>query len=127
MLSSYFDIRERRRERAEAAANAERLHQEAERRREEAQRRREEAQRRREEAQRHREETERRREETERRRDERHHEMMTMLAAIASNATNQSQGQEQSEVIRAQRQIIERLTAENEKLRNGRDDGRERQ
>ena len=99
LLSSYFDIRERRRERAEAAANAERLHQEAE----------------------------RRREETERRRDERHHEMMTMLAAIASNATNQSQGQEQSEVIRAQRQIIERLTAENERLRNGRDDSGERQ
>ena len=86
LLSSYFDIRERRRERQEAEAGAERRHQEEQRRHQEEQRRSE----------------------------ERHLEMMTLLAGILNNARNQSQ----DDTIRIQQQIIERLTAENERLRN---------
>ena len=121
LLSSYFDIRERRREREAADRRWEQEQQrreETERReREEAERRREETQRRREEAQQRREESEQRREESRQRQEERHQEMMTLLAVLVSNTAGQNQGQELGEVVRAQQQIIERLSEENERLR----------
>ena len=101
LLSSYFDIRERRRER-EAA----------DRRWEQEQQRREETERR------EREEAERRREESRQRQEERHQEMMTLLAVLVSNTAGQNQGQELGEVVKAQQQIIERLSEENERLRS---------
>ena len=98
LLSSFFDIRERRKER-----------QEAERRREEAERRREETERRREEDARQREEEARRRE------DRHHEEFMTLLATIVSNTSGRNG--DKDDVIRAQQQIIDRLATENDRLR----------
>lgn len=48
--------------------------------------------------------------------DRRHQEMMVMLAGVLSNGQNHSQ----DDTIRAQQQIIEQLSAENERLRNER-------
>lgn len=119
LLSSYFDLRTRRIERAENEANAERRHQERlleERRREEHQEelRREER----------RLEEERRREE--RRQDaeiaeRRHLELMTLLAAVLNNGGNQGNGQ--NELIRTLQQTIEDLRAENDQLRQQSGDG----
>ncbi len=108
-LSSYFDHRERRTERAENEANTERRHQERlleERRHEERQ----------EELRRE----ERRLEEERRRQDaelseRRHQEMMTLLIAALNNSSNQGNGQ--SELVRALQQTIEDLRAETDKLR----------
>ena len=89
LLSSFFDLRERRRER-----------QDAERRRENAEQRREDA---------------------ERRREDRHQEMMTLLTALVSNTSGRTP--EQEAVILAQQQIIDRLSSENEQLRQERENG----
>ena len=120
LLSSYFDLRARRIERAENEANTERRHQERlleERRREERQEelRREE---RRLEEERRREERRQDAELSERR----HLEMMTLLAAVVNNTGNQGNGQ--NELISTLRQAVEDLQAENAQLRqqNG-DDG----
>lgn len=115
LLSSYFDLRARRTERAENEANAERRHQERlleERRREERQ----------EELRRE----ERRLEEERRRQDmesaeRRHQELMTALITVLSNGRNQGNGQ--SELIRTLQQTIEDLQAENDKLRQQNGDG----
>ena len=115
LLSSYFDLRARRIERAENEANTERRHQERlleERRREERQ----------EELRRE----ERRLEEERRRQDaeaseRRHHELMTTLIAALSNGRNQDNGQ--SELIRSLQQTIETLETENARLRRENGDG----
>ncbi len=115
LLSSYFDLRARRIERAENEANTERRHQERlleERRREERQ----------EELRRE----ERRLEEERRRQDaeaseRRHHELMTTLIASLSNGRNQDNGQ--SELIRSLQQTIETLETENARLRRENGDG----
>ena len=135
LLSSFIDIRERRRERQEAEANAERRHQEEQRRSEERyleeQRRRQEEQRRSEERhleeQRIRQEEQRRSEERhleeqrrsqeeQRRSEERHLEMMTLLAGLLGNGGNRSQ----DDMIRAQQQLIDHLQTENDRLRRER-------
>ena len=109
LISSYFDVRDRRLDRLENEANAERRHQEmlaAEVRREERQ-----EERRREEQ---RLEDERRRQESEMA-ERRHQEMMTMLMAVVNSSGNQGNGQ--AELIRAMQQTIEDLRAENDRLR----------
>ena len=123
LLSSYFDLKARRIERAENEANTERRHQEtleANARREERQEERLREERRLDE-ERRREEVERRREEVELRRqdaemaDRRHQELMALLIATLNNAGNQGAGQ--GELIRTLQQTIEDLRAENDKLR----------
>ncbi len=146
LLSSFIDIRERRRERQEAEANAERRHQEEQRRSEERyleeQHRRQEEQRRSEERhleeQRIRQEEQRRSEERhleeqrirqeeqrrgeeryleeQRRSEERHLEMMTLLAGLLGNGGNRSQ----DDMIRAQQQLIDHLQTDNDRLRRER-------
>ena len=133
LLSSYFDLRARRIERAENEANTERRHQERlleERRREERQEelRREERQ---EELRREERQEELRREEwrldEERRRQDaeaserRHHELMTTLIAALSNGRDQDNGQ--SNLIRSLQQSIETLETENTRLRRENGDG----
>ncbi len=140
LLSSYFDLRARRIERAENEANTERRHQERlleERRREERQEelRREERQEelrreeRQEELRREERQEELRREERQeelRRQDaeaseRRHQELMTTLIAALSNGRNQDNGQ--SELIRSLQQTIETLETENARLRQENGDG----
>ena len=98
LLSSFFDIRERRRDRREN---------------EEHRRANEEG--RREEAAQLREKAECRRVDEERRREERHQEMMTLLAALVGNSSDQTP--EQTGVIRSRQQIIDRLASENDRPR----------
>lgn len=120
LLSSYFDLRARRTERAENEANTERRHREtleANARREERQEERLREERRLTE-ERHREEL--RLEEERRRQDvelaeRRHQELMTLLIATLNNAGNQGSGQ--NELIRTLQQTIDDLRAENDKLR----------
>ncbi len=122
LLSSYFDLRARRIERAENEANTERRHQERlleERRREERQEelRREERQ---EELRREERQEELRRQDAEAS-ERRHHELMTTLIAALSNGRNQDNGQ--SELIRSLQQTIETLETENARLRRENGDG----
>ena len=98
LLSSYFDLKARRIERAENEANTERRHRETL----EANARREELQ------------EERRRQDAEMA-NRRHQELMTLLVAALNNAGNQGNGQ--SELIRTLQQTIEDLRAENVQLR----------
>lgn len=107
LLSSFFDLRERRRERQDA----ERRHQDAERRHQDAERRREDAERWREEAEQRRED----------RHEDRHQEVMTLLAALVTNSAGQTP--EREAVIRAQQLIINRLSSENDQLRQERQNG----
>ncbi len=122
LLSSYFDLRARRIERAENEANTERRHQERlleERRREDRQEelRREERQ---EELRREERQEELRRQDAEAS-ERRHQELMTTLIAALSNGRNQDNGQ--SELIRSLQQTIETLEAENNRLRRENGDG----
>ena len=98
LLSSFFDIRERRRDRRENEEG------------------------RREEAAQLREKAECRRVDEERRREERHQEMMTLLAELVGNSSDQTP--EQTGVIRSRQQIIDRLASENDRLRQERHNGR---
>ena len=98
LLSSYFDLKARRIERAENEANTERRHRETL----EANARREEQQ------------EERRRQDAEMA-NRRHQELMTLLVAALNNAGNQGNGQ--SELIRTLQQTIDDLRAENVQLR----------
>ena len=98
MLSSYFDHRARRTERAENEANAEHRHEEtlqAEARREERL-------------------EERRRQDAEMA-ERRHHELMTLLIAALNNSGSQGNGQ--SELVQSLQRTIETLEAENARLR----------
>ena len=105
MLSSYFDLRARRHtEERQREERREERRQEEERRREERRQDAEAAERLREERRQEGEAAERR-----------HHEMMTLMAAVLSNGRNQGNGQ--SELIRDLRQTIEDLRAENDRLR----------
>ena len=91
MLSSYFDIRDRRRERDELRAENERI-----------------------------------RLEQEANAERRHQEMMAMLAAVMShNAAGRANDDrnDQTDIIRAQQQLIADLTAEVAALRQARADG----
>ena len=99
MLSSYFDIRDRRRERDELRAENERvrLEQEAN--------------------------VERVRLEQEANAERRHQEMMAMLAALMSHAAAGRANDDQNDLIRAQQQLIADLTAEVAALRQARADG----
>ena len=134
MISSYFEARNRRADRLEHEANAERRHQEildAEARREERWReeRREDEERRREERQqeeerrleeRRREDEERRREEERRRREteaaeRRHQELLAALIAAIGNGRNR--GEDQNRLIETLRRNIEALEVENARLR----------
>ena len=91
MLSSYFDIRDRRRERDELRAENERI-----------------------------------RLEQEANAERRHQEMMAMLAAVmghnAAGRANDDRN-DQTDIIRAQQQLIADLTAEVAALRHARADG----
>ena len=98
LLSSYFDLKARRIERAENEANTERRHRETL----EANARREELQ------------EERRRQDAEMA-NRRHQELMTLLVAALNNAGNQGNGQ--NELIRTLQQTIDDLRAENVQLR----------
>jgi hypothetical protein len=98
LLSSYFDLRARRIERAENEANTERRRQERlleEQRREERQ--------------------EERRREDAAAAERRHLELMTLLAAVLNNGGNHGNGQ--NELIHTLQQAIEDLRAENDRLR----------
>ena len=102
MLSSYFDIRDRRRERDELRAENERIRLEQE------------------------ANAERIRLEQEANAERRHQEMMAMLAALmshnaASRANDDRNGQ--NGIIRAQQQLIADLTAEVAALRQSHTDG----
>ena len=101
MLSSYFDIRDRRRERDELRAESERIRQEQE------------------------ANAERIRQEQEANAERRHQEMMAMLAALMShNATRANDDRnDHTDIIRAQQQLIADLTAEVAALRQARTDG----
>ena len=99
MLSSYFDIRDRRRERDELRAENERIRLEQE------------------------ANAERIRLEQEANAERRHQEMMAMLAALMShNAASRANGDrnDQNDIIRAQQQLITDLTAEVAALRQAR-------
>ena len=102
MLSSYFDIRDRRRERDELRAENERIRLEQE------------------------ANSERIRLEQEANAERRHQEMMAMLAAVMShNAAGRvnDDRNDQTDIIRAQQQLIADLTAEVAALRHARADG----
>ena len=102
MLSSYFDIRDRRRERDELRAENERIRLEQE------------------------ANAERIRLEQEANAERRHQEMMAMLAALMShNAASRANGDrnDQNDIIRAQQQLIADLTSEVAALRQARADG----
>ena len=102
MLSSYFDIRDRRRERDELRAENERIRLEQE------------------------ANAERIRLEQEANAERRHQEMMTMLAAVMShNAAGRANDDryDQTDIIRAQQQLIADLTSEVAALRQARADG----
>ena len=117
LLSSYFDLKARRIERAENEANTERRHRETL----EANARREEQQ----EERRHEErllEEERRRDEAEMA-NRRHQELMALLIAALNSAGNHGNGQ--SELIRTLQQTIEDLRTENERLRRQNGNGGE--
>ena len=113
MLSSYFDIRDRRRERDELRAENERIRLEQEANSERI-RLEQEAN------------AERIRLEQEANAERRHLEMMAMLAAVMShNASGRASDDrnDQTDIIRAQQQLIADLTAEVAALRHARADG----
>ena len=114
MISSYFEARNRRADRLEYEANAERRHREildAEARREE---------RRLEERREERRREERRRQEAEAA-ERRHQELLAALIAAIGNGRNQGGGQ--SQLIEILRQTVEALESENASLRRQNSNG----
>ena len=121
MLSSYFDIRDRRRERDELRAENERIRLEQEANAERIRLEQEaNAERIRLEQEAN---AERIRLEQEANAERRHQEMMAMLAALMSHNAASRANDDQNDLIRAQQYLIADLTAEVAALRQARTDG----